>query len=367
MRKELCIDARMGGYSGIGTYLRNLVNFFKEGPFKLRLIVQEDLISVWPDLINFDLILIKAPIYSIAEQFQLPRKIPFCDLFWSPHYNVPVAPIRSKKRILTLCDARHLIKDVAFLGKLRIDKKLYANFMIPYALKRSDLIVTVSYFSQQEISQYTKTDPSKIHVIHLGVDKKLFDQEKFSDKEGSSTKLPKNFFLFVGNLFPSKNVYRLLSAWRRVIQQYPDWKLVIVGKETPQNEWKTLLERDSFLEDHVVLIGQVCDTALSQIYSQAYASVYPSLYEGFGLIPLESMSCSKPVVCSNVASLPEVCGDCVVYIDPYDEEDIARGMKKLISNPVLYQELSRKGLEWIKQFSWDRTAQKHIELFESIL
>ncbi|HEY5236346.1 MAG TPA: hypothetical protein VIJ14_09225, partial [Rhabdochlamydiaceae bacterium] len=106
--KEICIDVRMAFHSGIGTYIRNIVSLLKDGPFKIKLIVNAEIIKKWPALASFDLISTSAPLYSIQEQMQLPFLIPSCDVFWTPHYNIPLFPIRAKKRVTTIHDVYHL-------------------------------------------------------------------------------------------------------------------------------------------------------------------------------------------------------------------------------------------------------------------
>src|SRR5690349_8243231 len=124
--KEVCIDVRMAMSSGIGTYIRNLLSRLKEGPFQLRLIANPDTIERWPLLSSFDLLLTRAPIYSIEEQVKFPFLIPYCDLFWSPHYNIPLLPIRAKKRMVTIHDVCHLARG----DLLPFYKRIYAKAVI---------------------------------------------------------------------------------------------------------------------------------------------------------------------------------------------------------------------------------------------
>ncbi|MCD6419940.1 MAG: glycosyltransferase family 4 protein, partial [Synergistetes bacterium] len=117
----------------------------------------------------------------------------------------------------------------------------------------------------------------------------------------------------------------------------------------------------------IILTGYVSDEELVKWYNRAQVFVLPSKFEGFGLPPLEAMACGTPVIVSNVASLPEVCGDAAYYVDPYDVEDIALGIRTVLSDENLQKELVRKGFERVKLFSWEKTAKQILEVFEEVL
>jgi len=254
--KEICIDARMAFHSGIGTYIRNIIPMLKNGPFKLRLIVNAEVVKKWPELSTFDLILARAPIYSLAEQVTLPFLVPRCDLFWSPHYNTPVMPLRARKRVVTIHDVYHL----AFGQTLSLPKRLYAQTVIKRAAKISDHILTDSKFSKDEIMKYTGTKKEKISAVHLGVDSSFFcptQEEGFLQQLREKYQLPKKYFLFVSNLAPQKNIGRLLQAWDILIKKFPDWKLVLVGKKVKVDAWEFILDQNSLLKSRVLFLGQV--------------------------------------------------------------------------------------------------------------
>jgi glycosyltransferase involved in cell wall biosynthesis len=168
--KELCIDARMLLSSGIGTYLKNLIKQFIDGPFKLRLIGDPAVFETLGWRSGFDLIPCKSSIYSLTEQLKLPLVIPKCDIFWSPHYNVPLLPIKAKVRVVTIHDVFHL----ATFSSLKIQEKIYAKYVLQKAVNSSSHIFTGSSFSAEEICKYTNADRKKISVIYHGVDPELF-------------------------------------------------------------------------------------------------------------------------------------------------------------------------------------------------
>ncbi len=356
--KEVCIDSRMALHSGIGTYIRNLLPYFNNAFTGLRVIAPISLMEKWPELQRYDLIPTKAPLYSIQEQLELPLRIPSCDVYLSPHYNIPLFPIRARKRITTIHDVCHL----EYGDSLGWIKRRYAKIMIKSAAMISDHIITGTRFSKNEIIKHIQIDPNKISSIHNGVDRQLFTSTSLL----SLQPLPENFFLFVSTLAPHKNLTRLLRAWNRVIQKYPDWQLILAGKIVKNTDYLQVFNECSNLQAHVKFLGFVDDAQLLQLYRRAVGFIYPSMYEGFGLPPLEAMAAGCPTIVSSAASIPEVCGDASLYINPLNEEDIAQKICSLIENPTLRHTLIDRGKKRIDLFSWEKTAQEHINVIESI-
>jgi glycosyltransferase involved in cell wall biosynthesis len=179
--------------------------------------------------------------------------------------------------------------------------------------------------------------------------------------------LPKkteNFILCVSSLEPRKNILNLILALKKL--RLPDMKLILVGSRSKvfsSNELKDLL----YSQKNIFLTGYISDDKLIRLYRKAKLFVYPTFYEGFGLPPLEAMSCGCPVVVSNVASLPEVCGNAAYYVDPYNIESIAEGIHRVLTNDTLRESLRERGLERARLFSWEESAKKHIEVFEEVL
>jgi len=252
--KTLTIDARMLNSSGIGRYIKELIPYLKD-EFKLILIVSsKDADSIDSDI---DTIILDAPIYSISEQLQLPLKIPKCDIFFSPHYNIPLLPIRAKQRVATIHDVYHL----AFADTLSIPQRLYSKFLIDRALKLSDTIITSSHFSKNEIIKYTNTTRD-IEVVYSGVNRDIFrvildDNALLSVR--AKYKLPEEFILFVGNLKPHKNLSRVLLALKD-----RDYNLVIVGKRANliifDPKYKFFVKNSQLLFDNQELYGKVLHT-----------------------------------------------------------------------------------------------------------
>lgn len=352
MDKTICVDARMVENSGIGTYIQELVLRIKNH-YRLTLLVNRDFASKDSRFKDLPFIFTEAPIYSIQEQLSLPYLIPACDLFWSPHFNIPILRIRAKRRLVTIHDVFFL----KFAKELGIHKRLYSQFFMSAAVKRSDQVITVSQFSALEMGKYLGDCQHKLNVIPLGVDREKFGKDTLNLQKP----FPSKYILYVGNLALHKNIDSLLKALDLLPKEL---HLVLVGKETKWKGWQAEFEKR---KSRITIFGRVDDETLTALYQNAELLIHPSYYEGFGLTPLEAMSAGCPVVVSKAASLPEVCGDAVVYIDPLDVKSIADGILSVWDQPECQRNLRRKGKERVELFHWDATAKKHIEVIDKIL
>jgi glycosyltransferase involved in cell wall biosynthesis len=165
-------------------------------------------------------------------------------------------------------------------------------------------------------------------------------------------------------LEPRKNINNLILAFKKIGLR--DIQLILVGSRSnvfASNELKDFIHS----QKNIIFSGYIPDDELIRLYSEAKLFVYPSYYEGFGLPPLEAMACGCPVVVSNVASLPEVCGNAAQYVDPDNIEGIAEGIHKVLTDEPLRQSMMEKGLERAKLFSWEKAAKEHIKVFEEVL
>lgn len=285
----------MKNHGGIGTYVRNLL----------------------PHL-HLESIAMSSPIYSLKEQLEYPLRIPPCDLFWSPHFNVPLASTRAKKMVVTIHDLFHLDNDFPFM------KKAWAKTLLKKAVKEAAHIITVSEFTKSRILHHFPRARNKISVISPGADHLLLVQPK---------PLPhlSPFFLAVG----SKKEHKNLALIRDRIPN-----LVIV-------------------EEGTLPIENLC-----WLYQNAEALIFPSLYEGWGLPPLEAMSLGCPVIASHTASIPEACEDAALYFNPHSFEDLQRALQLL---PAKREELIAKGKKRAAELTWWRAAEEHERIFQTIL
>lgn len=363
VKKKLIIDARMINGSGIGIYLRNVIDSLTG--FNITLIGKQSELRSYEAkmrLIHFD-----AHIYSIKALMLLPLIIPRCDIYWSPHFNAPWLPVRAHKRVVTIHDLYHVSNE----SSLPWYQKVYADIMIRRALM-SDKIITVSYFTKSEIIRSYKVDEKKIHVIHNGIDPRRFNVKKTRSDSvvPGEFNITKDYVLTVGNVKPHKNLSTLLKGFDLAVEQKPDIQLVIVGKQdgflNSDNLSSTLSEMKH--ADKVVFTGFVPDDSLTSLYKGASLFVFPSLYEGFGLPPLEAQACGIPVLVSDIESLREVCSDSAHYFDPKSVEDLSESIIRLLNlEGNLKNKMIHLGIENVRKFTWDNSRQKHQALFESLI
>lgn len=282
---------------------------------------------------------------------------PNYDVYWQPSF-IPNKGIKAKNIVTSVHDFSFILyKD--FHPKERIE---YFENNFFQNIYNSDIIITGSEFTKQEILERLDFEEDKIKVIYHGVDHDLF--KVYEDRE-VSYELPKKFIFSVGSIEPRKNLIGLLKAYEILDESLKkEYKLVLAGFKGWEN--KEIMDIINNNKENIHYLGYVSDIELVKTYNLASLFVYPSFYEGFGLPPLESMACGTPVITSNLSSIPEVCGDAVLYADPHNIEDIAKKIKVLINDENLQQELIRKGLSRVKRFTWEKSAQEHIEIIEEL-
>lgn len=238
------------------------------------------------------------------------------------------------------------------------------------ALKRADALISVSQYTKKMLVEHLGCPAERIFVVLEGVDHNRFRPlsipETFWQRYGLDP--DGMYLLYVGSDNPRKNLLRLIQAFSLVHQAYPEAHLIKVGN--PENTQYARLHRDTVarlgLQSSVSWIDQVPDEDLPYFYNVARVFVFPSLYEGFGLPPLEAMACGTPVVCSNAASLPEVVGDAALLVDPLDTEGMARAVQRILGDAALADRLRRCGLDRAAGFTWERTARETLKVYEKV-
>lgn len=263
------------------------------------------------------------------------------------------APLFIKRKIVT-------IHDLAFLKNPKwFSWKFYQfyKFLIPKIATDSLLIVTVSNFSKSELVKYLNIKSEKIFVIYNAPSK---SNNQIEIKNSSITF---KYILAVSSIEPRKNLNMLLKAFNKL--SVPDYKLLLVGKSNTKvfagNKALYELEQNN---ERVVFTGYVQESELNQLYMNAEVFIYPSLYEGFGLPPIEAMSHGCPVITSDAASMPEVCANAALYFNPLDPDDLLEKIKKIIMDDNLRKDLISRGIKRSNVFSWEISAQNLAEIID---
>jgi len=365
---DVVIDSRMVWHSGIGTYLRNLLPAVTRA-FRTALLGDPKTLAQFPWSAQAEILPASAPIYSPQEQWELFRRIPPSRLLWSPHFNVPLLPVHSHARLVTIHDVFHL----AFARALSLPKRLYARLLIQHAVHASQRILTVSHFSKRELIRLANAPEANITVIYNGIDHQHFKPLERAQYTPIVERyhLPENFFLFVGNVKPHKNLSRLVHAFFQAADNLPDWHLVVIGKTegfiTTDTTVRRQVEQHPQLAQRVHFLGEVPYQELPQFYNLAGAFVFPSYYEGFGLPPLEAMACGCPVAAARAASIPEVCGDAALYFDPFSVSEMAAALVQIARDNTLRDGLIRAGFQQANRFQWAESQHQTIAVIQALL
>lgn len=354
---KIAIDARMINMSGIGTYIQHLM---KANIYDVALGNKEEINKFVSDI---DVIGYDSKIYGIKEQLKFPyKKLKKLkpDILHIPHYNVPM--FYRGRMFVTIHDLTHLVLPELLPNKFAY---CYAKFMLWFAAHRSEKIITDSNNTKKDIIKYLKVDSSKISVVHCGVDLQEFKKKAENEYDYLYSKYGisrnKNVIMYVGNLKPHKNLKRLLEAFKD-IDEINNTVLVLVGKAF-ENHNVNEYERQLGIENKVIHTGIVSQTELVDLYNLADLFVFPSLYEGFGIPPLEAMACGTPVVCSNTSSIPEVVNNAAYTFNPMDIDEIKNAVNTILKNKELKKEYVNMGYEQCKKFSWNDCVNLTIDEF----
>ena len=358
---RVAIDARKLHDYGIGTYVRNLVNELarQDDDAEYVLLCAPGDVDVLQALgPRFHPRVVRAGNYSVREQLSIPISLAGArvDLFHAPHYVVP--PLVTCRFVVTIHDCIHLRFPQYLPNRAAL---YYARTMMTRAARGSARVLTVSQASKDDILHYLGVPAEKVEVIYNALDTRLASEPTPEDMARARERflLTAPYILYTGNIKPHKNVDRLIEAFSILRRQgFDDLKLLIIGDEISKYPNLRRLVHRFQLHQHVRFLGFVPDATLAALYRLASVFVFPSLYEGFGLPPLEAMAAGAPVITSNVSSLPEVVGDAAVLIDPMDAGAIAAAMARVLGDPQLREDLIRRGHERIKAFSWERSVAR---------
>jgi glycosyltransferase involved in cell wall biosynthesis len=385
MPLEIALDTRRVADFGIGTYIRNLVRALArvDSTNQYTLITTERPVADFSELpSNF-----RTAIFPGKNQTGLAQlgygmflKKLRADLYHIPLNAVPL--MMPKPYLVTIHDMSTLLfaSQSGYRNRLR-------HFYLRRGLLRADRVMAVSMSTCRDVEALLGIPASRIRVIYNAPDPifRAPSAAPLAAVEGEEFGYPPEiqrvmdryrihypFLLYVGRTNPQKNIPRLVEAFavlRGEVQNHPlyrDLRLLIIGDEISRYPALRHAVIQSRVEDAVRFLGFVPIETLRSFYQAASAFVFPSLYEGFGLPPLEAMACGTPVVCSHVNSLPEVVGDAAEVVNPENVFDIARGMREVLLNSERRRTMVQLGFEQARRFSWERTAQQVLDAYEEI-
>jgi glycosyltransferase involved in cell wall biosynthesis len=360
------IDARKLHDFGIGTYIRNLLRHLARMDRQTEFVVlcrESDHATIDGLGTNFRPVIETAGNYSAAEQVKVPLTLrrERVGLFHAPHYVLPtLVPCRS---VVTIHDCIHLMFPQYLPNRLALT---YARMSMAMAARRAARVITVSESSKRDILRYFDIDPEKITVIPNAYDERFGIEPIEEDvvRVRERYQLHDEFVLYAGNVKPHKNLERLIDAFQIVRSRGLDrLKLVLIGDDISKYASLRRAVHQHQLHKYVRFLGYLPEETLAVLYRLAGVFVFPSLYEGFGLPPLEAMASGTPVVTSNVSSLPEVAGDAAVLVDPYDADAIADGIFRVLTDERLRRDLRQRGLARARQFSWEQSVKRVHDIY----
>ena len=366
---RVAIDARKLHDFGIGTYIRNLLRHLAriDRDSEYVLLCQEYDVGVAAQLgPNFRAVLEPSPTYSFREQVHVPwvlhRERP--DVFHAPHYVLP--PLTRCRSVVTIHDCIHLMFPQYLPNRAAY---VYARASMWSAARQARRILTVSEASKRDIIHFFDVPPEKVVVVYNAIEERfaVTPSEEAIARVRERYQLNHPFVLYVGNIRPHKNLVRLIEAFAELrTHGVGELKLLIIGDEISKLPALRRAVHSHKLHKHVRFLGYLEDDTLAILYRLASVFVFPSLYEGFGLPPIEAMASGTPVVTSNVSSMPEVTGDAAVLVDPYNVESIVEGIARVLGDPALAAQLRRKGIARAREFSWARSVARTREVYQEV-
>jgi glycosyltransferase involved in cell wall biosynthesis len=363
------VDEKAGGFR---TYIKELVNCLKYIDHSTEYIlihhtkVDDDIYKENEDIVvPFKYRILRR---ELRKVFTLPimlEKYGFDLIHETGHFG-PFFIGAKFKKVLTV----HDIAVLKYPETRKMEHIIKWRFAFPLILKNTDKIIAVSKNTKMDLIRYFNIPQEKIKVVYNGVSKrmKVIDEADILNRIRDKYNLPQKFILCVSTLEPRKNIPMLIKAYYRLKKsRYLTHKLILVGSKG----WKysNIFEaiKQLNLGRDVIFTGYVPDEDLPAIYNMADLFVYPSLYEGFGLPPLEAMACGTPVITSNTSSLPEVIGDAGIMIDPYYCDALTKAIYEVLTNEGLREDMTKKGFERARSFTWINTAKETLKVYEDII
>lgn len=344
---------------GIGTYIKNLILWLpKVSSHKYILFGSGTKLEKY----NLPVIDADFPVYGLKEQVFFPDiiKKSKIDLFHSTHYTVPV--MYFGKMVVSIYDLIHLVYPEYLSSK---PAYFYAKFMISTACRKAKKIITISKNTKNDIIKYFHMKPQKIEITYPAVSG---DFNPSPAKSEIMKKKYEKYILYVGAIRPHKNILLLIDAFFKLKREKKmEHKLILIGKGKIPYIYEVRKKISDFaIGNEVIIMEEIEQDKIVDFYRGADLFVFPSLYEGFGLPPLEAMACGCPVVCSNTSSLPEVVGDSALTVSPTAADELVSAIYKVNTDANLRNNLVKKGLERAKMFSWKKMAEETLKIYGEV-
>jgi glycosyltransferase involved in cell wall biosynthesis len=372
---RVAFDIRRAGDFGIGTYIRNIINQLARTDRETEYLLigqQRHLQQLDPLPDNFMLLDYAYEPGSFHTHMHLPfllRKLDV-DILHMPWFYAPaVVPMRL---VLTVHDLTDVLAPPVGATPLVQAGRLY---FARRALARADRIFAVSHSSKRELARVFGVPEKKIEVVYNALDERFLREPMPNDADRVLERhaVTDPFVLYAGNIKPQKNLPRLIEAFAvakadlRDHPQYAGLKLLLIGDSAEEHSDLRRAVLRSRVQGEVRFLGFVPHSVLRVFYSRASAFLFPSLYEGFGLPPLEAMAHGTPVLTSSASSLPEVFADAALLVNPENVFEIARGIRQILTESVTREGLIRRGHDLVRKYSWERSAEQVREVYRAVL
>jgi glycosyltransferase involved in cell wall biosynthesis len=359
--------------TGVGVYSFQLINNLsaicqRENKYNLTVF------SPTKYMLNKDICIKKLPDLFLSSKYgklaALARFLwnSFCYPLVSTKFDLLLSPtthgsFTSGRQVITI----HDLLSLRFRSILP-HQRFYFKRLLPFMLKKTKLVVTVSESTKKDIVTFLNYPPEKIHVVHNGYDPIAYHAAVQNKNHIVSTYGVSNYLLAIGATYPHKNFELLIEAYAELdLSIRNTHPLVIAGGKADYISVLKQLVKSKDLESYILFIGYVPIELMPSLYKEAVALVFPSIYEGFGIPLLEAMATGCPVIVSNSSSMPEVCGSAALYFDPLQKDSLKTSIQALLDNQLMRQNLIKKGIERSKDFSWNKMAEHIHLLFDKTL
>jgi len=372
---KIGIDCRMysSAFTGIGRYVFELADHLFKADSENEYVLffnDPEFGKFTPPNPKVKKVLVNAGHYSLQEQLKFLRLLnkEKLDVMHFTHFNAPV--FYRRPSVVTIHDLTlHFYPGKKMTSLLH---RLAYHLVLKSAVKKAKKVIAVSENTKKDLQILLKTPSEKIDVIYEGVHEKFkpLHNDPTVESVKNKFKLDKLYLLYTGVWRSHKNLPNLINAFK-ILKDDFDFQgyLVITGRKDPIYAPEVVSHAESLkLSQDIIFTGLVEENDLVPLYNGALAYVFPSLYEGFGLSPLEAMQCGVPVVASKTSCIPEVCGtENAVYFDPNNPQEMAEKLNEVIISPALREQLIQKGLNHVKKFSWQKMAQQTLQVYNQIL